>query len=135
VSQVTTNIFVCHSQNQNPNVTFYRIFNVSNTTGATSGAENAYPSEAHIGRSYFSTLSFLCSVLMSTRYLFVSFLLTIVLFVLLHFITHDYAFSIYLQFFFNVIINLNVIILCHLYNICTFTHIIITYHLRSYYLY
>lgn len=98
MSQMTTNVFVCHSQNQTPNVTFYRIFNASNTTGATSGAENAHPSEAHIGRSCFSTLSYLCfstlSFLLSTRYLFVSFLLTIALFVLLHFITHDYTFSI-----------------------------------------
>ena len=73
------------------------VYNKINTTGATSGAGTAYPSgasEFNPGSYYDSSywiISFMC---MFCRSLFVLFLLTIVLSVLLRFTDSDSSFGI-----------------------------------------
>jgi hypothetical protein len=82
-------------------VTVHRVCNTSNTTGATCGAETAYPSGALgfiSGFKWGSVFSFLHSVLYIIVCPFVIFLLAIVLFVLLRFMAFDYPFGLFKLF-------------------------------------
>jgi hypothetical protein len=82
-------------------VTVHRVCNTSNTTGATCGAETAYPSGALgfiSGFKWGSVFSFLHSVVYIIVCPFVIFLLAIVLFVLLRFMAFDYPFGLFKLF-------------------------------------
>jgi len=87
-------------------MTYHRVCNKSNTTGATCVAETAHPSRApeFIPCFYWcsccSIFSFLCNVLLIADCPFVLILLTIVLSVL-RFMTSDSPFDIFKLFFAN----------------------------------
>ena len=77
-------------------MTYCRVCNYNNTTGATSGAGTAFPSEApeftpgFQWGSYYSIFSFMCNVLQIVVCPFVLFLFAIVLSVFLQFTDSDY---------------------------------------------
>ena len=99
-------------------MTYHRVCNQRNTTGATSETGTAYPSRAPTFTrgfqwgSPYSICSFLCSVLQIAVCPFVLFLLAIVLSVPLRFTDSDYPFGIFTLF---LAINQKFILCLHIY--------------------
>ena len=98
VSQTTTDRFhLSFHFSVLSSMTYHRVCNQINATGATSGVETAYPSGTPVFTPSFqwgsccSIFSFMC---MFCRSLFVLFLLAIVLSVFLRFTDSDYPFGI-----------------------------------------
>ena len=120
LSQISTDMFRCHSHNLTLLPSFIIIYDwiwlitgyISTTTDSTSGARTVYPSRAHKFNTRFkyglcfSIFSFLCSVLGTIVFLFCTFSLATVMFSVNQLMPSDYPYGILDIFLLNKALTL-----------------------------